>query len=243
MEVWLIFLVFSLSSFVSFGRKLRIRIASLIKAMDSSKSLVEVSVPGEVLQPLLSASNSSTLESSLESLIEVSKTADSRANLASKNILNVILRLIQSLPFPSGCGLLVLSLKLLRNLCAGEIKNQNSFIQQKGAATVLNVLRSAMLYSDPELDSGMNRMGLQVLANVSLAGCEHQHSIWHHFFFEGFLTLAKVMSREVSDPLCMIIFTCCDGNPEFLTELCTDDGLAIVSEIIRTTAIGKLSIW
>lgn len=201
-------------------------------------SLLELCVAEDVIQTLCSASNSSTLEKSLELLIEVSKTADGRADLASKQILPMVIQLIQSLPYPSGRQFLVLSLRLLRNLCAGEISNQNSFLQKNGIGAVLNVLRSARLCS--EGDYGFIRIGLQVLCNVSFAGEEQQRLIWDQLFPEEFLALAKIQSREVCDPLCMVICTCCDGNPELLTEVCNGSGLRIVREIVKTTTAGEI---
>ncbi|XP_062090206.1 uncharacterized protein LOC133796624 [Humulus lupulus] len=197
-------------------------------------SLLELCVAEDVIQALCSASNSSSMEKSLELLIEVSRTADGRADLGSKHILPMVIQLIQSIPYPSGRQFLVLSLRLLRNLCAGEISNQNSFLQKNGVGAVLNVFRSARLSS--EEDYGFFRIGLQVLANVCLAGGEHQRLIWNQLFPEEFLALAKIRGREVCDPLCMVIYTCCDGNPELLTDICNGCGLPVVREIIRTTA-------
>ncbi|KAM6584916.1 hypothetical protein CsatB_011918 [Cannabis sativa] len=197
-------------------------------------SLLELCVAEDVIQALCSASNSSSMEKSLELLIEISRTADGRVDLGSKHILSMVIQLIQSIPYPSGRQFLVLSLRLLRNLCAGEISNQNSFLQRNGVGAILNVFRSARLSS--EEDYGFFRIGLQVLANVSLAGEEHQRLIWNQLFPDEFLALAKIRGREVCDPLCMVIYVCCDGNRELLTELCSGCGLPIVREIIRTTA-------
>nr|KJB13929.1 hypothetical protein B456_002G109400 [Gossypium raimondii] len=124
--------------------------------------------------------------------------------------------------------------KLLRNLCAGEVANKNSFVEHNGIGTVLTVLRSAALLSDP--DFGIIRLSLQVLANVSLAGAEHQQAIWLKLFTNEFFILASIRSLETSDPLCMILYTCCDGKPGLAIELCRDPGLPIVAGIIRTVA-------
>ncbi|EXB51226.1 hypothetical protein L484_019219 [Morus notabilis] len=202
-------------------------------------SLLELCVEEDVIHLLCSASNSPTLEKSLESLIEVSRTVDGRADLASRRILPVIIQLVRSLPYPLGHQLLLLSLRLLRNLCAGEVANQNIFVEQNGVGAVLNVFRSARLCSGA--DYGIIRIGLQVLANVSLAGEEHQREMWRQFFPQEFLSLARLRSREVCDPLCMVIFTCCDGNPGLLTEICSGYGLPIAKEIISTTAADILN--
>lgn len=87
------------------------------------------------------------------------------------------------------------------------------------------------------------RMGLQVLANVSLAGEEHQRAIWHCFFPDEFVALARVQSRETYDPLCMVIYSCCDGSTGLVTELCSDVGLPVVEEIVRTASAGNLELF
>ncbi|KAK9910649.1 hypothetical protein M0R45_034603 [Rubus argutus] len=126
------------------------------------------------------------------------------------------------------------TLKLLRNLCAGEAANQNSFVEQNGVATVSNVLSSANLSSEP--DSGIICVGLQVLANAALAGEKHQQAIWQQHFSEKFVALARVSSQKTCDPLCMIIYTCCDGSPELVSHLCGECGITIVKEIVKTAA-------
>ncbi|CAN6678426.1 unnamed protein product [Malus baccata var. baccata] len=209
--------------------------------MDNT-ALQECSVPEDVLRKFLSVGNSSTLVNSLENLIQVCRTADGRAGLASKDILPCVILLIQSLPYPSGCHLLTLCLKLLRNLCAGEIANQDSFIERNGVAIILNVLNSASLSSEP--DTGIVRLGLQVLANVSLAGQRHQCAIWQQLFPKEFVAIARVQSRETCDPLCMVIYACCDGSPELFAQLCSDRGITIVKQIVNTfAAVGFGEDW
>lgn len=63
--------------------------------------MLKFSLPENILQPLFSASNSSTLDETLELLIEASKTPGGRLDLGSKNILPVVLQLSQSLSYPS----------------------------------------------------------------------------------------------------------------------------------------------
>lgn len=210
--------------------------------MGEDTSLLELSLPQDILSPLFSASNLSSLRESLENLIEASRTDVGRKDLASKNILPTVLQLTHSLPYPSGRHLLILSLKLIRNLCAGEVSNQDAFVEKNGVGIVSNVLRAAAALSHPDL--GIVRMGLQVLANSSLAGKEHQRAIWHCFFPEDFATIARVQSRETCDPLCMIIYTCCDGSTGLVTELCSDVGFPVVKEILRTvSAVGFGEDW
>ncbi|KAJ4706099.1 ataxin-10-like [Melia azedarach] len=201
--------------------------------MDAA-SLLDVSLPEDLLQPLLTASNSSSLKEALEILIEYSRTVVGRFDLASKNILAKVLQLTQSIP-NSSCQYLLLSLKLLRNLSAGEITNQNSFIEKNGVGLVLGLLRSMGLESD--LDRGIIRTALLVLANVLLAGEKHQRAIWCQFFPDEFVTLAGLRSQETSDPLCMIIYICCDGSPGLFEEFSGDKGLPVMAEIVRTVSL------
>ncbi|TYI42700.1 hypothetical protein ES332_A01G117400v1 [Gossypium tomentosum] len=205
----------------------------------AGESLPEFNYPKDVLQPLLSASNSSSLQQALEILIKNSRAAVGRAELASKNILPTVLKLVESLHHASSQEYLMQAMKLLRNLCAGEVANQNSFVEHNGIETVLTVLRSAALLSDP--DFGIIHLSLQVLANVSLAGSELQEAIWHKLFPNEFFILASIHSLETSDPLCMILYTCCDGKPGLAIELCRDPGLPIVAGIIQTVASGNAS--
>ncbi|OWM67013.1 ataxin-10 [Punica granatum] len=203
---------------------------------------VEAYLPEEVVQPLLSSANASSVREALEALIETSRTAAGRSGLASKNILAVVLRLTRELWQHPQRQVLVLSLKFLRNLCAGEVVNQDLFVEQNGVKVILEVLRTEVESSVP--NSGIIRMGLQVLANVSLAGEKHQSSMWMQCFPNEFLDLARVRSRETIDPLCMIVYACSDGNDAFMAELCGEDGLGLVAEIVRTvSAVGFGEMW
>ncbi|XP_050386233.1 uncharacterized protein LOC126802627 [Argentina anserina] len=201
--------------------------------MDKCSGQEKCFVPEDVLQAVLSVSNSSNLLESLEELILVCKTDSGREDLASKNVLPTVLQLIQCLSYPSDHYLLTLSLRLLRNLCAGEVANQNSFVEENGVAIISDVLSSVILL---EPDFGIICVGLQVLANAALAGERQQHAIWQQLFSEKFLALARVRSQKTCGPLCMIIYTCCDGTPELVAQLCGDCGVTIVKEIVRTAA-------
>lgn len=199
---------------------------------------LEYPISEDTLKLLFAASNSSNLEKSLEILIEHSKSAVGRSDLASKRALPAVLDIVFSVSCNSQHHLLSLSLKLLRNLCAGEIANQNTFVELKGVGIISNILRFLAGSSDP--DRGLVRLGLQVLANVLLAGKEHQHAIWEELYRDGFVSLARLFSKETCDPLCMIIYTCCDGNPELVRKLSSDSGWPIMVEIVRTASVGKL---
>ena len=125
---------------------------------------------------------------SLEILIQNAKSDSGRLELASKRILPAVLNIVHSLTHASHHHqrnhILSLSFKLLRNLCAGEAANQDSFLELDGVAVVCSVLRSEAACSGP--DHGLVRWGLQVLANVSLAGKQHQCAIWEELYLDGF---------------------------------------------------------
>ncbi|KAG7558134.1 Ataxin-10 domain [Arabidopsis suecica] len=196
---------------------------------------MEASLPEEVLQPLLQASDLSySLEDCLKFLLESSKNDSGRSDLASKAILPSILRLLQLLPYPSSRHYLNLSLKVLRNLCAGEVSNQNSFVDHDGSVIVSELLDSAI--AEKITDFETVRFGLQVLANVVVFGEKRQRDVWLRFFPERFLSIAKIRRRETFDPLCMILYTCFDGSSEIASELCSSEGLTIIAETLRTSS-------
>lgn len=82
------------------------------------------------------------------------------------------------------------------------------------------------------------RWGLQVLANVSLAGKKLQRAVWEELYPFGLVSFARIGKKGICDPLCMIIYTCCDGNPEWFSEFSSDSGLPVVAEIVRTASSG-----
>ncbi|CAI0397767.1 unnamed protein product [Linum tenue] len=186
-----------------------------------------------LLVPLLAAARSSNPEVALRVLTSWASSDSGLSNLVSDdNLLPDVLRFVQSLPPPE---YLVLSLKLLRSLVAGETANQSAFIDFDGDGVVSAVLISAGLYPDP--DPAIIGAGLQVLAVVSQAGEPHRLAIWDGFFPTLFLALARVRSREVSDPLCMILYTCCYRIPALFAQLLAEEGIAIVAEIVKTVSL------
>ncbi|ESQ55377.1 hypothetical protein EUTSA_v10025092mg [Eutrema salsugineum] len=192
---------------------------------------MEACVPEEVLESLLNASDLSySLEQCLQFLLESSKTDSGRSDLASKAVLPSIIRLLQLLPYPSSRHYLILTLKVLRNLCAGETWNQDAFVDHDGSVVVSDLLGSAIE------DFETLRFGLQVLANVLVLGQKRQRNVWLRFFPERFLAIAKVRRRETCDPLCMILYACFDGSSEIASQLCSNQGLDIVTEALRTSS-------
>lgn len=188
------------------------------------------------LELLLAASDSSTLKESLDCLIETAKTSDGRLDLACKHIVTPVLRLCQS-PLQLSAEDLFSSIKLLRNLCAGEIKNQDLFIQQNGVVIVSTIVNSMGLGSGSDYNKTLH-MVLQLLGNISLAGEQHRDVVWRQLFPLGFLDIARVQSMETCDTLCMVIYTCVEDSNERYMELLGDAGLDIIVEIIRTVTKG-----
>ncbi|XP_070021877.1 uncharacterized protein [Nicotiana sylvestris] len=172
------------------------------------KFVSELSVPENVTKTLLLVSNSASLEKALEKLIEIAKVPDRRFDLSTKSVVTAVLQLCRSLSSPSWRYLLLLSLKALRNMCAGGIRNQNAFLEQRGVETVMDVITSVGLTIDPDCE--IIRVGVQLLGNYSVAGREHQCDVWYQLFPHSFLKIAGVRSREICDPLCMVIYTCCE---------------------------------
>lgn len=172
-------------------------------------------------------------EKTLESLLQSSKTLEGRSHLASSLPLPSLVQLLS----PSS-PLLLPHLRLLRNLCAGEISIQDSFIKSNGP----DYIASALL-GPPRAPPEALRAGLQVLGNAALAGEEHRAAVWARLFPDGFLEIARVRGPPpgVCDPLCMVLDTCCSstGGRRRLGELVGDErGLEIVVQIIRTVSSG-----
>ncbi|GER53104.1 ataxin-10 [Striga asiatica] len=200
-----------------------------------------IPLPDNLLEPLYVASGTPNLSRACECLIETAKTPVGRLDLASRGILLSILELCR---YPQQLSRhdLILSLKLLRNLCAGEIINQNSFIDKNGAEILSTLVSSIGLISGS--DDGLLPMVLQVLGNVTLAG-EHQRlAVWRHFFPHKFLDIAKVQRKETCDPLCMVIYVCTEGSNKRSLELFADAGQNIIVEILQTvTKAGFRQDW
>lgn len=55
---------------------------------------------------------------------------------------------------------------------------------------VSSIINSLVLTSGS--DNEINRISMQLLGNVSLAGEENQYAVWHHFFPLEFFKIAEV---------------------------------------------------
>ncbi|KAG9454761.1 hypothetical protein H6P81_007665 [Aristolochia fimbriata] len=191
-----------------------------------------LSLSDTLLHPLLVSANRESLDESLAVLLDASKSATGRSNLASKRVIPHLLRLsvilAQKLRRPSTH--LLSSLRILRNLCAGESLNINSFIQSGGVEAIEDIFNSVQF--DPQTVC----IGLQALANVLLAGNEHLVDVWDHFFPLGFVEVAKVRDKGVCDLLCRILYTLCRGDDRRLSRIGGDQGVMIITEIISTAS-------
>lgn len=89
-------------------------------------------------------------------------------------------------------------------------------------------------------DAETVRFGLQVLANVVVMGEKNrQRDVWLRFFPERFLAVSRVRRRETCDPLCMVLYVCFDGTGSIASQLCSDEGLYIIAETVRTSSSGE----
>lgn len=176
-------------------------------------------------------------EATLEKLLETSKKPEGRSLLATTGTVVALLhRLPTALP-----DYLLLILRILRNLCAGEAANQNTFLDNGGCIVVADVLGS------PFATVEIRRVGLQLLGNVALAGEEHRAVVWAAYFPAPFLELAEFRESRICDALCMVLDTCCssEGGRRRLEELCNDEkGMPIMLEIIMTAlTVGYQEEW
>ncbi|KAL0913935.1 hypothetical protein M5K25_017429 [Dendrobium thyrsiflorum] len=165
-------------------------------------------------------------EETLEKLLEASKKPEGCTRLTTTGTLGALLhRLPTTLPD------VLLILRILRNLCAGQAANQNAFLNNGGSAVMEAILGSPLATAE------IRRVGLQLLGNVALAGEEHRGAVWAANFPSRFLELAEFREPGVCDALCMLLDTCCSsgGGRRRLEELCDDEkGMSIMLAIITT---------
>lgn len=170
-------------------------------------------------------------EETLSALIEASRTPDGR-----RGLLHVLADTLYLLP-ASPSHLLLLRLRLLRNLLAGDELNQYAFIERSGPSVV-----AASVLSFPSLAPDAARAALQALGNTALAGEFHRDAVWEALFPEALREFAGVRDAGVLDPLCMVLDTCCggEGGRQRLNELCHEDlGLPILVQVVNTASQGE----
>ncbi|GLJ13860.1 hypothetical protein SUGI_0221460 [Cryptomeria japonica] len=135
-------------------------------------------------------------------------------------------------------------LKILRNLCAGEIKNQTSFVYDGGLEITASLAKQLIFQCsrNPSIErnsfcegSDVCQMILQLLGNVCLAGEEQQSAIWRAFFPHIFAGFASIQNAKIYEPLCMVICTCCKNSQGRLKEICGNDGYPIFAGLLSTS--------
>lgn len=167
-------------------------------------------------------------EETLAALIELSRTPEGREGLT-----DVLIDTLFLLP-ASPPRLLLLRLRLLRNLLAGDELNHYAFIERSGPAAV-----SASVLSFPSLAPDVARAALQALGNAALAGELHRDAVWQALFPEALRVFAGLRDQGVLDPLCMVLDTCCggEGGRGRLQELCHEElGLPILVQAVTTAS-------
>ncbi|TVU48600.1 hypothetical protein EJB05_08241, partial [Eragrostis curvula] len=163
-------------------------------------------------------------EEKLATLLVVSRTQEGRAGLSDE-----LRDTLQLLPV-SPSRLLLLRLRLLRNLVAGDELNQITFVHCSGPSVVVS-----SVLSFPSVAPDVARAALQALGNAALGGEYHRAAVWDALFPEALREFAGIKDAGVLDPLCMVLDTCCsgEGGRGRLEELCHDDlGLPILVQVI-----------
>ncbi|XP_026437689.1 uncharacterized protein LOC113335883 [Papaver somniferum] len=196
-----------------------------------------------ILEPLSATANcrkrklvhALEIHQALELLTETCKSPIGRHDLAGIKILPIIINLTRFLISSSSRNLLYLSLKLLINLCNGEILNQDCFLEEDGIDVVARVFDSVSFKTDIETTV----YGLQLLGNLCPEGEEHRAAVWCRFFPVVFKDISRVRVREIADVLCMVLYACCDGSNALIGQLCGAQGLQILAEILTTASTDK----
>ncbi|VAI25299.1 unnamed protein product [Triticum turgidum subsp. durum] len=175
-------------------------------------------------------------EETLSAFLEASRTREGRAALS--DALADTLHLLPASPAP----LLLLRLRLLRNLLAGDALNQGTFVLLSGPAAVVSAALSI-----PALSPDLARAALQALGNAALGGDRHREAVWDALFPGALREFARVRDAGVLDPLCMVLDTCCsgDGGHGRVEELCHEDlGLPVLVELVATASrLGHKEEW
>lgn len=171
----------------------------------------------------------------LQRLIQLSRSPSVRNVLATRDAVSFLVRLI-ALDSSS----LLLLLKLLRNICAGNSFNQDSFLHSNGVDSVARVVDRALnlqLHRQLEMGSTL-QVCLQLLGNACGAGSAQRDAVWNAFFPDRFRNLALVKDEgNIMDPLCMVIYTCCHGNIQRLEDLCHRDGALLLSSCLQAVSL------
>jgi hypothetical protein len=189
-----------------------------------------------------------SLEENFLVLIAFARSSDGRQKLAEANAIPLLLPLLPEFARGSFASsleqnqfrLFILLLKLLRNLCAGNGINQDSFLQCKGLETLAWIAHSLLECSPssrrvlpPPHAAETLQMLLQVVANVAGRGELSQAVVWENFFPAIFGGMAEVLSQKVQEPLCMVLSTCCKGSKKSCMEILSSQGIPIIASILN----------
>ncbi|KAI3933975.1 hypothetical protein MKW92_012077 [Papaver armeniacum] len=178
------------------------------------------------------------IHQALELLTETCKSPIGRHDLAGIKILPIVINLTRFLISSSSRNLLHLSLKLLINLCNGEILNQDCFLEEDGVDVVARVFDSVSFKTDIETTV----YGLQLLGNLCPAGEEHRDAVWCRFFPVVFKDISRVRVREIADVLCMVLYACCDGSNAPMGHLYKGEDEFLV-ELLAKVCLGGSYFW
>ncbi|KAM0827413.1 hypothetical protein ACQ4PT_068227 [Festuca glaucescens] len=175
-------------------------------------------------------------EETLTALLEAARTREGRAALS--DALSDTLCLLPASPVP----LLLLRVRLVRNLLAGDSNNQRTFVLLSGPAAVVSSVLTL-----PSLTPDVARAALQALGNAALSGDQNREAVWDALFPGALREFARVWDAGVVDPLCMVLDTCCSGEAGRgrLQELCHEDmGLPILVQLVTTASrVGHKEEW
>ncbi|CAN6463153.1 unnamed protein product [Victoria cruziana] len=179
------------------------------------------------LESILQALPTPFCSRDFQTLIEIAKTKEGRSELSSVNPIPSFLILIRFLLSCPSSGILLLTLKLVRNLCAGDVQCQDSFMASGGANVV------ALTISCSE-SAEVVRFGFEVSANVASAGEMHRSMLWRALFPGCFKRgLCSFDDAKIADPACRILHACISEKNGRLVELCGPEGLLIMACLIK----------
>ncbi|XP_026395825.1 uncharacterized protein LOC113290432 [Papaver somniferum] len=185
------------------------------------------------------------IEEALDILIETCKKDEGRYRFGCVKFLPVVVELVRFLTSskPSTHYPLYLSLKLLRNLCGGEILNQNCLLEVDGLAVIARAVDTVKSKKNYGLE--VVKTVLEFLGHFCRAGEEHINAVWFRFFPGRFKNTAKTRERDFLNVLCMVVHTCCDGSYEIMGQLHGIEGVQLVAEMLGTSrfAGGIIEDW
>ncbi|KAI3941013.1 hypothetical protein MKX01_037904 [Papaver californicum] len=223
--------------------------AYLIKSLRSSEYIDidddEIYIMYQAFRVKKAPAKALGIEQALDMLITTCRIAEGRFKLGTAKILPVVVELVRFLVSakPSTHYPLYLSLKLLRNLCGGEILNQNCFLEVDGVDVVAMAVDSVKGKRNYGLE--VVKTVLELLGNFCQAGEEHKNVVWFRFFPGAFKNMAKTRERDFLNALCMVVHTCCDGSYEIMGQLYGVQGVQLVAEMVGTSqhAGGVVEDW